>query len=82
MDLLTLPNGEHAPQRTDGIYLMELPEAQQPRSLLLARQEYEPGRLLRLEAQGKAYTIRLQQALAVGDDYARVTFEVLARHHA
>lgn len=82
VDLLTLPNGEHTPQRTDGIYLMELPEAQQPRSLLLARQEYEPGRLLRLEAQGKAYTIRLQQALAVGDDYARVTFEVLARHHA
>lgn len=80
--LTTLANGQQQSHATDGIYLMEQPEAQQPRSLLLAREEYEPGRLMRLEAQGKAYTIRLGQALTEGDDYARVCFDVLARHHA
>lgn len=82
VELHALGNGEGKQRVSDGLYLMELPEAQQPRSLLLARSEYEPGRLLMLKAQGKAYTIRLQQPLALGEDYARVTFDVLARHHA
>lgn len=82
VSLSTLPNGGQTAHTTDGIYLTELPEAQQPRSLLIARAEFEPGRLLRLEAQGKAYTIRLQNALLEGDDYCRVGFDVLARHHA
>jgi hypothetical protein len=82
VELHTLPNGQQKPLRTDGIYLLEAPEAQQPRSLLIARQEYEPGRILQLKAQGKAYSIRLQQALEQSDDYSRVSFDVLARHHA
>ena len=82
VELHTLPNGGQAPLRTDGIYLLEMPDAQQPRSLLIARQEYETGRMLQLKAQGKSYTIRLQQALEESDEYARVGFDVLARHHA
>lgn len=82
VELHTLPKGQQAPRRTDGIYLLEVPDMQQPRSLLIARQEYEPGRILQLKAQGKAYSIRLQQAFEQGDDYARVSFDVLARHHA
>jgi len=82
VELHTLPNGTRPPLRTDGIYLLELPDAQQPRSLLIARQEYEPGRILQLKAQGKAYSIRLQQVFEQSDDYSRVSFDVLARHHA
>jgi hypothetical protein len=81
VELHTLPNGKRA-VHTNGIYLLEGGEARQPRSLLLARQEYEQGRILQLKAQGKAYSIRLQQVLEQSDDYARVAFDVLARHHA
>ena len=80
VELHTLPNGKQS-TRTDGIYLLEVPEAQQPRTLLLARQEYEQGRILQLKAQNKAYSIRLQQVLEQSDDYSRVSFDVLARHH-
>ena len=82
VELHTLPGGKQARLRTDGIYLLEKPEAQQPRSLLIARQEYEQGRILQLKAQGKAYSIRLQQVLEQSDDYSRISFDVLARHHA
>lgn len=80
VELHTLPNGNQS-TRTDGIYLLEAPGAQQPRTLLIARQEYEQGRILQLKAQGKAYSIRLQQVLEQSDDYSRVGFDVLARHH-
>lgn len=82
VELHTLPNGQQKPLRTDGVYLLEVAEVQQPRSLLIARQEYEPGRILQLKAQGKAYSIRLQQVIEQSDDYSRVSFDVLARHHA
>jgi hypothetical protein len=81
VELHTLPNGQQTAMRTDGVYLLEMPEAQQPRSLLVARQEYELGRILQLKAQGKSYSIRLQQVLEQSDDYSRVSFDVLARHH-
>lgn len=80
VELHTLPNGKQT-TRTDGIYLLEAPGTQTPRSLLIARQEYEQGRILQLKAQGKAYSIRLQNVLEQSDDYSRVGFDVLARHH-
>ena len=49
VELHTLANGKHS-TRTNGIYLLETSETQHPRSLLIARQEYEPGRILQLKA--------------------------------
>ena len=81
VELHSLPNGDGRAQQSNAVYLLEMPQAQMVRSLLLARKDYEPGRLLQLKAQGKAYTIRLQNALEEMDDYSRVPFDVLARHH-
>lgn len=80
VELHSLPSGNSHAQ-SNAVYLLEMPQAQVARSLLLARQDYEPGRLLQLKAQGKAYTIRLQNALEEADDYSRVPFDVLVRHH-
>lgn len=79
--LASRADGNATPLTSRGIYLAEMAEAGVPRSLLLAREEYRPGKLLRLSAQGKAYTIRLQRPFAMGEDYVRVGFDVLARHH-
>jgi hypothetical protein len=81
VELQAVANGHNPGLRTKGIYLLEVPEAQQPRSILVAHGEFEPGRLMQLKAQGKAYTIRLQQAIEQSEDYSRVSFDVLARHH-
>ena len=81
VELNSLSDGDSRAQRASAVYLLEMPQAQVARSLLLARQDYEPGRLLQLKAQVKAYTIRLQNALEEAEDYSRVPFDVLARHH-
>ena len=81
VELHSLPDGSSRTQRSNAVYLLEMPQAQLARCLLLARQDYEPGRLWQLKAQGKAYTIRLQNAVEVADEYSRVPFDVLARHH-
>ncbi len=81
VELHSLPNGNNHKPQTNAVYLLEVPQAQIARSLLLAHKDYEPGRLLQLKAQGKAYTIRLQNATEETKDYSRVPFDVLARHH-
>ncbi len=81
VELHALNKADSRAQRANAVYLLEMPQAQMARSLLLARRDYEPGRLLQLKAQGKAYTIRLQNALEETEDYSRVPFDVLARHH-
>ena len=81
VELHSLTSGDSRAPQSNAVYLLEMPQAQMARSLLLSRQDYEPGRLLQLKAQGKAYTIRLQNALEEAEDYSRVPFDVLARHH-
>lgn len=81
VELHSLSHGDSRAPQSNAVYLLEMPQAQVARSLLLARQDYEPGRQLQLKAQGKAYTIRLQNALEETEDYSRVPFDVLARHH-
>lgn len=81
VELHTLPDGAKPTSRTDAIYLLEVPQTRTPRSLLLKKNNYQAGRMLQLKAQGKAYTIRLQQPLEETDDYTRIAFDVLARHH-
>ena len=82
VQLHTLAGEELARPYAEAVYLLEMPQAQIARSLLVGRTDFEPGRLLQLKAQGKAYTIRLQQSLEEAEDYHRVSFDVLARHHA
>jgi hypothetical protein len=71
------PNKEHI----EAIYLLEMPQAQIARSLLLPCSNVQLGHLLQLKAQGKTYTIRLQKIVEEAEDYCRVSFDVLARHH-
>ena len=81
VELHSLPDGVSRAKRSNAVYLLEMPQANLARCLLLAPHDYEPGRLWQLKAQGKAYTIRLQAALETADEYSRVPFDVLARHH-
>ena len=66
--------------KTDAIYLLENQDAQIPRSLLMSKDGFETGKRVLLKAQGKAYTIRLQQLLEHSEEYARASFDVLAKH--
>jgi hypothetical protein len=81
VELHTPSGGTTSKQLTEAVYLLEMPQAQIARSLLMAHDDFEPGRLMQLKAQGKAYTIRLQKAVEEAEDYSRVSFDVLARHH-
>ena len=81
VELHTPSGGTVSKQLTEAVYLLEIPQAQIARSLLMAHDDFEPGRLMQLKAQGKAYTIRLQKAVEEAEDYSRVSFDVLARHH-
>lgn len=82
VELHPLP-GTDAPttDHLEAIYLLEMPAAQIARSLLVFRDKVELGRLLQLKAQGKIYTIRVQKIIEEMEDYCRVSFDVLARHH-
>lgn len=62
------------------IYLPELAKMNQGRSLLIPSQIYNAGRMMRLKAQGKDYTIRLQIAVEQHNDYVRAGFDVVAKH--
>ena len=82
VELHPLPGGDApASPHIEAIYLLEMPQAQIARSLLLPHHSVNLDRLLQLKAQGKTYTIRLQKTLEETDDYCRVAFDVLARHH-
>lgn len=61
------------------LYLAEISVSQTPRTLLLASRYYQEGKTVTLRAQKKAYTIRLKEALEHNQEYARVTFDVLAK---
>ncbi len=64
----------------DALYLPGLPDCQVARSLLIPSKAYARERVMELKAQGKSYTIRFQQVPEQTEDYARVQFEVLAKH--
>jgi len=82
VELHPLPGGESTPApHTEAIYLLEMPQAQIERSLLLRCNSAQLGHLMQLKAQGKTYTIRLQKFIEENPDYCRVSFDVLARHH-
>ncbi len=82
VELHALPSGDKpAGPHTEAIYLLEMPQAQIARSLLLPCTSAHLGHLMQLKAQGKTYTIRLQKILEDNPDYCRVSFDVLARHH-
>lgn len=81
VQLHALAGVQDAAPFSEAVYLLEMPQAQLGRSLLIRRSDFEPGRLLQLKAQNKTYTIRLQLSLEEAEDYHRVSFDVLARHH-
>ena len=81
VELHTPSGGTTSSHLSEAVYLLEMPQAQIARSLLIAHDDFEPGRLFQLKAQGKAYTIRLQKTIEEAEDYRRVSFDVLARHH-
>lgn len=64
----------------DAIYVPESVPAKIDRSLLVPPEAFARGKLMELRAQGRAYTIRLEQILEQSDDYARVSFDVLAKN--
>lgn len=65
--------------RVDAIYLPEIKEAKQARSLLLAASNFQAGKVMRLAAQGKAYLIRLHPAVEETRDFARTNFDVVGK---
>lgn len=77
VELHPLPNENG--KAASAIYLPELAKLQLGRSLLLAAENYSPGKLVLLKAQGKIYTIRLQPAVERGADYIRAGFDVVAK---
>ena len=82
VELHPLPSADMpAKKHVEAIYLLEMPDAQIARSLLLPSKRINMTHLLQLKAQGKTYTIRPQKILEETDDYSRITFDVLARHH-
>lgn len=62
------------------IYLPEQREAAIARSLIIEPQAYRHGRVVELRAQGKSYSVRLQNALDQTNDYCRVAFDVVAQN--
>lgn len=61
------------------IYLPENAKLELGRSLLLPKTFHATGRQVKLKAQGKAYTIRLQAPVNEGPDYIQAGFDVLAK---
>ncbi|MEN6585393.1 MAG: hypothetical protein ABFE02_04975 [Sulfuricella sp.] len=78
VSLHPLPGEKGRP--ASAIYLPELTKLQLGRSLLLPCRIYAQGKLVQLKAQGKAYTIRLQNEGERGGDYVRTGFDVVAKH--
>ncbi len=78
--LQVMPGQGKRTSSLDAIYVPEMVQAKIDRSLLISPEAYARGRLMELRAQGRAYTIRFQQILEQSDDYARVNFDVLAKH--
>lgn len=65
--------------KVDAIYLPEIKEAKQARSLVIAAANFEAGKVMRLAAQGKAYLIRLHPAIEETRDFARTNFDVVGK---
>ena len=64
----------------EAIYLPETPGSEFPRCIIMPNSAYNRGQTMLLKAQGKTFSIRLQQALEQTDDFARINFDVLAKH--
>lgn len=62
------------------IYLPEQRDAAVARSLIMEPEAYRRGRVVELKAQGKSYSVRLQNALDQASDYCRVAFDVMAKN--
>lgn len=82
VELHTIVNGAVKKGAMDAVYLPESLTANSLRSIILPTRFYKRGQTLQLKAQGKTYSIRLQQALEQTEDYARANFDVLAKHTA
>ena len=82
VELHTIVNGTVKKGAMDAVYLPESLTANSLRSIILPTRFYKRGQTLQLKAQGKTYSIRLQQALEQTEDYARANFDVLAKHTA
>lgn len=82
VELHPLPGSEHTSNKhIEAIYLLDMPDLHIARSLLVPNSGPEKGQLWQLKAQGKTYTVRLQNVLEDNEDYRRMSFDVLARHH-
>lgn len=65
----------------DAIYLPEADNGVIPRCVLIPPERFQSEQDLRLEAQGKSFTIRLKNVLETNEDYTRAKFGVLAKHN-
>ena len=80
VELHAITNGVVKKGVMDAVYLPESLTANMLRSIIIPARFYKRGQTLQLKAQGKTYSIRLQQALEQTEDYARANFDVLAQH--
>jgi len=80
VELHAVHNGTVKKGAIDAVYLPESPTANILRSIIIPARFYKRGQTMQLRAQGKTYSIRLQQALEQTEDYARANFDVLAKH--
>lgn len=64
---------------TPALFLKGDAAAGQPDTLLIQSAEYASGRQLWFNARGTSYNIALKQAVERGDDWLRVTFQVLSQ---
>lgn len=80
VELHAIHNGTVKNGAMDAVYLPESLAANLLRSIIIPARFYKRGQTLQLKAQGKTYSIRLQQALEQTEDYARANFDVLAKH--
>jgi hypothetical protein len=63
-----------------GIYLNQDDEAGFPNSLIIDASEFSARRVFTLSALGKSYTIALKEVVDKGDEWLRVSFDVLAKN--
>lgn len=70
---------QNADINLEAIYLPDIKEANQVRSLVFAASHYSSGKVMRLAAQGKAYLIRLHPALEETRDFVRANFDVVGK---
>lgn len=80
VELHPMLNGTARSSVLEAVYLPETPGSEIARSIIIPNHAYSRGQTMLLKAQGKTFSVRMQQVLEQMDDYARINFDVLAKY--